>query len=122
MPTYTPGKDSALKVMPSKDPDAANKAYTVVFSGVMPGDTTSAPATFLSTGVAITAATAAITGDPLLTVEALTVSAQSVTVWLSGGTAGSTATVTLHITTDLSNGVGGFYSDDVSFKVPIKHH
>lgn len=116
---YRPGKDASLKTMPAKDPDATNKPYTILVQGNLPGDTTSAPATFLAAGVSVTSAPAT-TDDPLLIVESSTVAAGYVVVWLTGGTEGSVATVTVHVVTDLDNGAGGFYSDDISFKVPIK--
>ncbi len=116
---YRPGKDAAFKIMPAKDPDAVNKPYTILVQGNLPGDTTSEPATFLSTGVSMTDATVT-TDDPLLVVSNHTVASGYVVVWLSGGTVDTTATVTVHIITDLDNGIGGFYEDDVSFKVPIK--
>lgn len=116
---YRPGKDAAFKIMPAKDPDAVNKPYTILVQGNLPGDTTSDPATFLAAGVSITDATVT-TDDPLLTVANHTVASGYVVVWLSGGTVDTTATVTVHIVTDLDNGIGGFYEDDISFKLPIK--
>lgn len=120
MPIYRPGKDANLKLMPAKDPDAISKPYTVVLRGNAPGDTTSDPATYLADSVSITSATVILSGDPLLTLANTTVGDNYVTAWLSGGTLGVTATVTIRFVTDLSNGAGGYYGDDISFFLPIK--
>lgn len=119
MVIYRPGKDNSFKTMPAKDPDAVNKPYTVLLQGNAPGDTTSDPATYLADGISIASATIT-TDDLLLTISNYTVAASYIVVWLSGGTVGSVATVTVHFVTDLDNGIGGFYEDDVSFKIPIK--
>jgi len=55
-----------------------------------------------------------------LVVENKTVAAGYVVAWLSGGTVDRTATVTVHFVTDLDNGLGEYYEDDISFKLPIK--
>lgn len=120
MPIYRPGKDAAFKTMPAKDPDAVSKPYTVLLRGNVPGDTTSDPATFLPADVSIVAATVAIAGDDELDVANVTVADTYVIVWLTGGTVDATAVVTVHIVTDLDNGTGTFYEDEISFSLPIK--
>lgn len=119
MVIYRPGKDATFKIMPPKDPDAVNKPYTVLLRGAAPDETITEQGTFLTAGVSITEATIT-SDDPLLTISNYTVAAGYVVVWLSGGTVDSVATVTIHFVTDLDNGIGSFYEDDVSFKIPIK--
>ena len=121
MPTYTPGKSKAIPVLPSKDPDSVSVPYYVVLYGNLPGDTTSPAATFLPSGTTITSGDFVITGDSTLTLLTKTVSTTYAVGYFSGGTAGKTATITFRFVSNLSNGAGGYYSDDVSFKLPIRN-
>jgi len=109
MPRYT-ARDRAPLQMPAKDPGASNKPYSVDLR----------TEGFLPTGTNITAASWSVSGDATLTVAASAFNTDTATVYLSGGTEGNTPLVTVRITTDLSNGAGGYYADDVSFYVPIR--
>lgn len=132
---YRPGKDQALKLMPPKDPDSISKPYRVVLSG---RSSETEIATYLAEGILITNATAT-TSDPLLVVDHVEWESlpgytdttnplnpvqvpafNAVTVWLSAGTVGTVATISVHFVTNQNNGVGGFYEDEVSFYLPIR--
>lgn len=132
---YRPGKDQTLKLLPPKDPEAISKPYRIVLSGRVSGMET---ATYLDDGILITNATANAS-DPLLVIDNVEWEARpgytdttnplkpvqvpsfnAVTVWLSAGTVGTLATVSVHFVTNQSNGAGRFYEDEVSFNIYIR--
>jgi len=105
---YSPDKEDP-PVLGSKDPRAENKPYTVDLRRKR----------YIPDSASITGASAGHTGDVSLIISAVTNDADTVTVWLSGGSQGSTPLVSVTFVTDLDNGKSEYYSDTVSFYVPI---
>lgn len=90
-----------------KDPDAV---LDFVFDFAILG--------WLESGESITAYT--VTADAGITVESDSNDGTAITVWLSGGTAGETYAVTVHITTSVSDGGGVYREEDRTMYIKVQ--